>query len=91
VTNHAPPDPIRYTPKVTQRHLDMMRYATGGMLRGHRNYYCAETDSDDFTEWTELVGMGLAVVEPGNPRAFNLTDDGFRMTYGSVRKKRKTR
>lgn len=86
----------RHEPRVTQRQLDVMRHATGGKLRDHRNYYCAEPGTKDHAAWTELVAMGLAGdgEPPGSGeagaragRVFHVTEAGFRMAYGDVRKK----
>jgi hypothetical protein len=80
-------------PRVTQRHLDMMRHATGRKLDGHRNHYSAVPDTDPYAGWEELVGMGLAErldVSDG-ATTYSVTEAGFRMTYGDVRKPREKR
>lgn len=85
-------------PRVTQRQLDMMRYATDWKLTAIRNYYIAPPDAADHVEWKALVEMGLA--GDGEPpdsgeagmrkgRVFHVTEAGFRMAYGDVRKPRK--
>jgi hypothetical protein len=79
-------------PKVTQRQLDMMRHATGRKLTGgHRNHYCAVPDTDPFAGWEELVGMGLARrMDVGDgSTTYGVTEAGFRMVYGDVRKPEK--
>ena len=74
--------------------LAMMRHATGGKLRGHRNYYCAPVGTDNRPAWLELVAAGLACQgEPpdaSNPgenlhSVFHVTPAGFAMLYGRER------
>lgn len=89
------PDADCDEPRVTQRHLDMMRHATGNRLAANRNFYIAPRDAAEHIEWVELVEMGLAgdgepptSASAGSRKGivFHVTDAGFRMAYGDVRK-----
>lgn len=81
-------------PRVTQRHLDLMRHATGGALYFERNRYAAAPYSEEDRLWSELAGMGLAALGTGGDGAafadctnvtYHVSDAGFRMVYGDVR------
>lgn len=82
-------------PRVTQRQLDIMRHSTGGKLRAVRNYSISPPGHEWHDDWTELVRMGLAgegeppdCSEAGQRKGtvYHVTEAGFRMTYGDVRK-----
>jgi hypothetical protein len=83
-------------PRATARQLDMMCHATGGAVRGHRNYYCVPAGPSDTPDaWHDLVASGLAGTgeppdadDPGGnaEKVFHVTAAGFRMVYGSERR-----
>lgn len=91
-------EPAAAEPRVTQRHLDRMREATGRSLKAARNHYCTRfVDADALADWTELVAMSLAgegVTSDASEGpsdeyegpVFHVTAAGFRLVYGDVRK-----
>jgi hypothetical protein len=61
-----------------ERHgVEMMRHATGWL---HRNAYCAERSSLEWSQWSGLVVLGLArfgaVINDGRDQYFHVTPMG---------------